>query len=553
MKLEDQFNPELKDWLSNFEQKKGRKLKVLHVGNIAANGFLNAKFQRQVGIEADVLCNDYYHIMGYPEWEEMEIKDDYKQDVLPRFSKRDRKKYVRPKWFVQGPFSVCVDYLDARNSGDKVAEEKTGKALNSFLYNSILSKFIYPKILRVQIKHYIYQKYLFCRKMGSRVWSVADTLLFQHSSLFDKGSKKIKRKLKTFLNGIISRLRVESFQINNPNYSSLSVNLQCFANHLNQKYLKAFTERSYRFKENDLVHYCYYRYGWIKLFSHYDVIQCYGTDPIYALLHANKAYVAFEHGTLRTFTSDDSSLNALTALAYRNASHVFITNADCLEYAQKLNIKNYSAMIHPIDVAQHRTKNTVKVKKLRAFYKADVLLFCPLRHDWEIKGTDKHIRALPIINNLIPGKVVLIVTNWGADLEKSRELAKSLGVMKQIVWVPPLCRVRMIEMIQASDVVLDQTILPCFGSTAPQALACGIPTIMSYKAEVSDWLFDEPAPLISASNETEIAKGIQLALNKDWLENFKLKARNWVDKYHSPSVALNQQIQVYRSILEGKK
>ena len=51
-------------WLHAFEASHGRKLRVLHIGNIANNGYLVAKLLRRAGIEADVLSYDYYHVMG---------------------------------------------------------------------------------------------------------------------------------------------------------------------------------------------------------------------------------------------------------------------------------------------------------------------------------------------------------------------------------------------------------------------------------------------------------------------------------------------------------
>jgi glycosyltransferase involved in cell wall biosynthesis len=47
-------------------------LRVLHVGNIANNAYVNAKLLRRAGVEADALC-DEWHIFAQPEWEEAEL------------------------------------------------------------------------------------------------------------------------------------------------------------------------------------------------------------------------------------------------------------------------------------------------------------------------------------------------------------------------------------------------------------------------------------------------------------------------------------------------
>src|SRR2546421_4301610 len=88
-------------WLREFERKHGRPLRVLHVGNIANNAYLNAKFLRQAGIDCHVLCYDYYEVASTPEWEEW-----------------DGRGYSRPTWFVQGPVVLSTRYLHALVSGE---------------------------------------------------------------------------------------------------------------------------------------------------------------------------------------------------------------------------------------------------------------------------------------------------------------------------------------------------------------------------------------------------------------------------------------------------
>src|SRR3989338_3035343 len=80
-----------------------KNFKILHVGNIANNAYLNSKFLRETGIKSDVLCYDYYHIMGAPEWEDAEIKGDWGNDFDPDWSKVDLNNFRRPEWFFQGP------------------------------------------------------------------------------------------------------------------------------------------------------------------------------------------------------------------------------------------------------------------------------------------------------------------------------------------------------------------------------------------------------------------------------------------------------------------
>jgi glycosyltransferase involved in cell wall biosynthesis len=107
--------------VDDFQRRMGRPLRVLHIGNIANNAYNNARIQRQLGIQADVLCYNYYHIMGCPEWEDGALQEGSSalgQDHFkPDWWATSLKGWKRPRWFVQGPSALCIEYLRAKNAG----------------------------------------------------------------------------------------------------------------------------------------------------------------------------------------------------------------------------------------------------------------------------------------------------------------------------------------------------------------------------------------------------------------------------------------------------
>jgi hypothetical protein len=105
-------------WLRAFERAHARPLRVLHIGNIANNGYNNAKIQRNHGIEADVIAYDYYHIMGTPEWEDAEIKGSVGDAFYPDWWAVDLGAWQRPNWFVQGPILDAIAYLRVKAQGN---------------------------------------------------------------------------------------------------------------------------------------------------------------------------------------------------------------------------------------------------------------------------------------------------------------------------------------------------------------------------------------------------------------------------------------------------
>lgn len=106
----------------------GRPLRVLHIGNIANNAYNNARIQRQFGVDADVLCYDYYHVMGTPEWEDGGLTTRPDPD-MPNWWTTNLRGFARPDWYAQGPLDLCLAYLDARRGQDRTLVQSSRAAL----------------------------------------------------------------------------------------------------------------------------------------------------------------------------------------------------------------------------------------------------------------------------------------------------------------------------------------------------------------------------------------------------------------------------------------
>jgi glycosyltransferase involved in cell wall biosynthesis len=127
---------------ASFEQRHRRPLRVLHIGNIANNAYLNAKLLNRSGYDCDVICYDYYHAMACPEWEETEGASHVVDEMSPDWRSMDLQGFERPRWFAQGPFALCVEYLVARREGRRLAADVSWGLLGD------ASRFSTPSIQR---------------------------------------------------------------------------------------------------------------------------------------------------------------------------------------------------------------------------------------------------------------------------------------------------------------------------------------------------------------------------------------------------------------------
>jgi len=180
------------------------------------------------------------------------------------------------------------------------------------------------------------------------------------------------------------------------------------------------------------------------------------------------------------------------------------------------------------------------------------LFLCTLRHDWAIKGTDLYLRALPALAERLGRSFRLLLTSWGEQIGESKALIKSLGAEDLVVWMDPLPRRALIDLMKRVDVLCDQTALPHFGATAPEGMAAGLPVLMSYRPESTAWIVPEPAPILPVFTVADVVTQTVTALDPVWRRDYKVRARNWIARYHSRQRVVDEHLRMYEKVLENK-
>lgn len=601
--------PIVSEFLERFAARHGRAPRILHIGNIANNAYLNAKFLNRAGYDCDVLCYDYYHLMGCPEWEDADFDGDIADHFRPDWTTVDLKGFVRPRWFVQGPQHLCLEYLLARRSGqrdlanrlwrDLAYSNNTQSASGSKLgtvpnwlrvgwqsmlasvrihFGSVVHRPDAAAVVWTKLERWAtgrrWPRYLAIAlaapfavsavclvklfvsignpNLSARIWAVFGrwAAFRGHTGAFAASSLIVALVMPL---GLLMRLLTWPARALLSSPSSKIVIPQidpvAAASEWPSQFALEFPERPDQLTTADYLQYMSGLPKWRAVMAQYDIIQAYATDVAYPLLAGKRPYIGFEHGTLRDFTLSDNAVSRITALGYQQADQVFITNGDCLQYAQKIKVANYTPMVHPVDDGRIRAVSG-DYEGLHRRYAAKYVFVCPLRHDWKVKGVDQYIRALPLIVDRIGRNFRVVMTEWGMQVGESQQLARDLGVADLIEWGHPLNRGRLVQLQKSADVVFDQIALPHFGATAPQAIAAGVPVIMSYDPASTAWIIPEAAPILSAWDPPAIAAAVQIALDPTWLANYKIRARQWFDRYHSSSQVLVKSTATYADVCE---
>jgi len=483
------------------------KLRVLHIGNIANNAYNIAKaLRKKTEIENDVFTNSYCRYISQPEWEDVDFEPvQYDEFATPDWSKVNLKGFKRPDW-----------YFEVIDSG---VWNRLGNFHNKEMLRTVenLCKIIPSLKSAEQVKKIIKNPNLTKNKL-KLLMSLYDGLI---NTTLDNPVN----------NDYLSYLCRE--------YERL---LGTILTQLTKKEIKKVVIQSVR-------------RGYQKLFSKYDIIQAYGVwEPMYPLLLSPAIpLVTFEHGSMREHPFMGETVGKLLALAYKKAHKNIITNGDSIHAIKRLGLDNYVFIPHPVDDTKFRPRETTLRKKLQDEYGCSFILFAPARQNWYYKGNDKVFQAFAsLLKYFGKGGIKLFVSNWGQEVDRSKELVKELGIEKEVIWLPPICKPRLAEYYNASDVVLDQFTLGAFGTTTPEAMACGRPVILFYRPEDHEWCFKNHPPIANAYSSGDIFKSIKNLLNNPQKrESIGRTSLEWYKNNYSLSEVVSRLIDIYEDIKDS--
>ena len=574
-------------WIRLFNQKYGRKPVILHIGNIANNGYNNAKILNSVGFDCDVLSYDYYHMMGTPEWEDSYFTGDYINDFLPDWYKVKFDDFSRPLWFSQGRLKFALNYLLQKRSSslnqkvlwEKLLVQSRLKRPSFFDPLEFICFYLHPHINNKFVSYVYYKLSAFSFSIYERTphLNISDVFHLIITTIKQSCSQLLyliryfflRAYLFFFLKPFESKdsyrricidkfdsLKSRTYNRRTPRFSSIYSTFIRFSGELSRIFMSAFPSRKDQLNSSDVLPYLGSIPDFRKLFACYDLVLCYATDPIWPLL-CDKPYFAIEHGTLRDIPYAISPLGRLVSLAYNQAQHVFVTNFDCEQSALSLTGNNYTLMNHPYD--EYRPVDFIETEKLRckllAQLESDFLIFHPTRLDW-IVGTgyaDKD--NIQLINAFIElrhqgYKVGLILCKWGQNYVQAIELLQAANVFQYVKCFDPMPVKKFERFCKACDILADQFKLGAFGGILFKAFCVGTPVLGYIDEDLALKQYPQKLPVLNCRTSEDIVETLQLVLQDPlFLKTLSEQSKEWISQYHSKSLSLNHQIDQFRSFL----
>lgn len=555
-----------------------KKLRVLHIGNIANNAYNFSRALNSSGVVSDVICWDYYHIMGSPEWEECYFEQSPQDQFFPDWSEAGIKYFMHPEWYIQGPMKWTIRYLISKNNGSKL--KQAWYRFLCYTYRKFQSskhtKQTFRLLCNVRGKLNgrnvrLLEQVDFEKLRGAVAFIIFYITLLALSALYAsillaRNCKRSYKNLRSFFSAVsinVINFLYESAAVLNPSARrAIKLFYKCLKTNWTAWLPKTIAYENSRVNSSDIdrINNLLREYNLNspaefkisnaetnqflpllpnlkKLFSSYDVIVGYATDGIFPLLSGYK-YFCLEHGTIRNLPFQNSLQGRLCRMTYLNAMHVFITNCDNNVAAKKMGVVSYSFIPHPTN-ENWLPNSESNINETRAPF----VIFHPPRHHWDEsvrnsdwdKGNDRLIRAIARLVNEDGHDIKLITVNLGQTVKKSIELIEKLGLKARTTWINPAPHRKMLEVIVNSDLVADQFNVPSFGGIPPKSLMCGTPVLTSFDDTMHQWCFKTMPPFIRCTSEDDsIYFAIKECLeNRKKIQNLRVSSMEWYAENYS--------------------
>lgn len=497
----------------------------MHIGNIANNGYNNAKILSKAGFDCDVICYDYYHMMGCPEWEDADLSGRLNDDFRPNWTSMGLGGFERPEWFAQGPLKTCIDYLCARRDSDASAAEHWRKLL---LYSRCMS----PQNIRDVLT--------LLEPLSKRAyWRFVNIFPRPLARLLSHSVRSVKKL-------IVGQSIVAASDLTFQNRVDVLI----------AEFKRQFPNRADQLSWTDLHPYEHMFHEWRRLLGHYDIIIGFSTDPFLPLLDG-RSFFSIEHGTLRMIPFEDNGQGRRTALAYRLAKHCFVTNFDCAANAEKLAAGRYTLINHPYD--EDHGLSVGGADELRDRFQreldCDFLFFHPTRQDW-VEGSGYADKRNEVFLHAFGAlrrrglRVGLVICAWGANVAQSHKLLAELRCSSYVRWTPPLAITPFVRMCKACDVVVDQFKLGAFGGVVFKAMAVGTPIVTYLNEVLVSAQYPELPPVINCQTAADIESAIAMIIQDPTrLTRLGKQSRDWICRHHGKRETINKQVDQFRRFL----
>lgn len=310
-----------------------------------------------------------------------------------------------------------------------------------------------------------------------------------------------------------------------------------------------------------------FRIACLKEINNFDIISIYGnwTYPFRtSCLYASYFHIPFvisPHGSLKSeaWMGKTIKKHMYFWLFERNlinkASYIHYTSFLEKNDSSWLNLKPPSAII-PNAIDLNEFNNLFNYKKFRFKYgiRSDQKILLFLGRIEPIKGLEIACNSFALLVNRFQD-LVFVIAGPDEDGYKSKiiKYVSSLGISHRIIFTGLLNSNERLSALMDADIYINSSLSENFSVSTVEAMAAGLPVIVSEKVGVAKDIIDSDAGIVVQNDPNLFASEIEKLLNKpDIADLFANNAKKLVQKKYSPNIVASQFENLFLEILKRK-
>jgi len=303
----------------------------------------------------------------------------------------------------------------------------------------------------------------------------------------------------------------------------------------------------------------------------YDLIYLAGLFDFYAiiLLLANKAFIYGPHGT---FMQEAYKMRILKK--FKKDIFMFLVGRRMLKKAKLIHIKTEDEKKHFLsffpefqeklrvvpnglilsDLEASLTKETL-LNKYPHLKDREIILFLG-RINW-IKGLDL---LIPAFSKLYSERkdlhLIIAGKDDGDDYEKKvKKLIKEYNLEDSVTFTGMVTGVDKLLLLYGSDIFVLPSYSENFGVAVIEAMACGLPVVISDKVGISNEIKSNNAGIIVQTNTESVYEGMKRLLEDDNLrKTISENGRRLIKEYYNIEKVADKMIEMYKeAVMESKE
>jgi glycosyltransferase involved in cell wall biosynthesis len=256
--------------------------------------------------------------------------------------------------------------------------------------------------------------------------------------------------------------------------------------------------------------------------AHYLLQDCY----IAARL-GKKPLIGHAHGSDLRQQLKNRKWGRIVKYNLEKSDKIFVAQPTILEIAKEFN-ETAEYLPIPFDPAIFFPKSLPENKN-------EKIVFLASAHNFKIKGTDKFLRALASLPNLVKIKSLAL----GKDFLKAQQLSKNLNLSVEFIEGVP--HDKMNELYWGSDLILGSYGVGQLDTVAIEAMACGRPVVHSVSRR-----FFQTCPLEELENSDKATEIIfRLLTDRKEIEERIKKQMLYVNSLHSAPLVAKRLMSIY--------